>query len=79
MAMIMKTRYFSRDSFPGSLEPGGKFQPQPLDTTVDPSPENNRGAPHPGPMKLEVPKRCRPTGKLKRIYSKDCIKLLKAI
>ena len=28
---------------------------------MDPSPKNNRGAPYPGPMKLEVPKRCRPT------------------
>ena len=28
---------------------------------MDPSPKNNRGAPHPGPIKLEVLKRCRPT------------------
>ena len=28
---------------------------------MGPSPKNNRGVPNPGPMKLEVPKRCRPT------------------
>ena len=34
---------------------------------MDPSPKNNRGAPHLGPVKLEVPKRCRPTGPEKRL------------
>ena len=28
---------------------------------MDPSPKNNRGASHPGPVKLEVPKRYRPS------------------
>ena len=27
----------------------------------NPNPKNNGGAPHPGPVKLEVPRKCRPT------------------
>ena len=34
---------------------------------MDRSPKNNRGAPHPGPIKLEVLKRCRPTDSFVRM------------